>query len=117
MLEKHVESRVCNYAKEKYDFIAYKFTSPARRSVPDRLFCGPRGLHFFIEFKAPGKLPTPKQAREINRLIALGHLVYVIDNPATGKQLVDCLIHAPYLAPAPTAAPLSNFSYQAPVSA
>jgi hypothetical protein len=113
MLESKVEGSVCDYAKKAYGFISYKFTSPARRSVPDRLFIGPGGLHFFIEFKAPGKLPTPKQVREITRLINLGHLVYVIDNIGTGKQLVDTLVSAPYLAPAPSATPLPDNSYQA----
>ena len=117
MLESKVENEVCDYAKKTYGFIPYKFTSPARRSVPDRLFIGPGGLHFFIEFKAPGKLPTPKQTREINRLISLGHLVYVIDNISIGKQLVDCLVFGAYLAPAPSAAPLSGISYQTPTLA
>ena len=113
MLESKVEGSVCDYAKKAYGFIPYKFTSPARRSVPDRLLIGPGGLHFFIEFKAPGKLPTPKQVREIKRLISLGHLVYVIDNISTGKWLVDTFINAPYLAPAPSATPLPDNGYPA----
>ena len=37
MLEKQIESKVCDYAKSK-GVLAYKFTSPARAAVPDRLF-------------------------------------------------------------------------------
>ena len=87
MLESEIEKAVCNYAKSK-GLIPYKFTSPNRRSVPDRLFCGPNGVHFFIEFKAPGKQPTNKQAREIMRLCNLGHHVYICDDIEEGKRIV-----------------------------
>ncbi len=87
MLEKDIEKAVCDYAKSK-GVIAYKFTSPNRKSVPDRLFCGYHGHHWFIEFKAPGKKPTPKQWREIERLRKLGHIVYVVDNIEWGKRCV-----------------------------
>jgi len=88
MLESEIESKVCAYAKTK-GLIPYKFTSPNRRSVPDRLFCGPNGIHFFIEFKRPGAKPTVKQWREINRLIALGHHVHVCDDIEEGKRIVQ----------------------------
>lgn len=117
MLESKIEKAVCDYAKKTYNFKPYKFTSPARRSVPDRLFCGPGNIHFFIEFKATGKDATDAQQREITKLLERDHIVYVIDDIIIGKQLVDCLVQAPYLAPAPSATRLSNFSYQAPVSA
>ena len=87
MLEKDIETAVCRYARSK-GWIAYKFTSPNRRSVPDRLFCGPNGTHFFIEFKAPGKKPTVKQWREIERLQHLGHTVYICDDIEEGKRIV-----------------------------
>ena len=87
MLEAEIEKKVCEYARSK-GLIAYKFTSPNRRSVPDRLFCGPQGLHFFIEFKATGKKPTEKQWREIKRLRGLNHTVYVCDNIEEGKRIV-----------------------------
>lgn len=63
--------------------IAYKFTSPQRRSVPDRIVLLPeylsRGEVFFIELKAPGKKPTEAQAREHTRIQDLGYSVLVID--------------------------------------
>ena len=64
MKEKDIESVVCNYAKTK-GCLVYKFASPAHRSVPDRMFIAPHGKVFFIEFKAPGKLPTVGQRREL----------------------------------------------------
>ncbi len=88
MLESEIEKAVCDYAKSK-GLISYKFTSPNRRSVPDRLFCGPDGIHFFIEFKAPGKKPTVKQQREIDRLQRLGHHVFVCDDIERGNRIVQ----------------------------
>ena len=87
-LEKDIEKKVCDYAKS-VGMLCYKFTSPARRSVPDRLFITPEGKVFFIEFKRAGLLPTPAQAVEIEK-IRLQHVrVYVVDNVMTGKQCID----------------------------
>ena len=36
MLEKDIEARVCEYARAK-GVLAYKFTSPARAAVPERV--------------------------------------------------------------------------------
>jgi hypothetical protein len=88
LLEKDIEKKVCDYAREK-GFLAYKFTSPMRAAVPDRLFIVPGGTVFFIEFKRPGAAPTPAQVREHARLIVMGVKVYVIDNVSDGKELVD----------------------------
>ena len=59
---------------------AYKFTSPGRRSVPDRLVLLPGGRAVFVECKAPGETPRPDQVREHNRLRALGFSVVVLDS-------------------------------------
>ena len=59
---------------------AEKFTSPARRSVPDRLVTLPGGRVIFVELKAPGKEPTDKQAKDHERRMDLGCDVRVIDN-------------------------------------
>ena len=88
MLEKEVEKKVCDYAKTK-GFLTYKFVSPARASVPDRLFIAPDGQMFFVEFKRPGARPTPQQEREHQRLRAQGCWVYVIDDVIVGEALVD----------------------------
>jgi len=88
ILEKYIEQKVCEYAKER-GMAAYKFTSPARMAVPDRLFIVPGGTVFFVEMKRPGAVPTPAQVREHIRLTSLGVKVYVIDNITDGKALVD----------------------------
>lgn len=65
-------------AVKKYGGIAYKFNSPARRSVPDRIIVLPNGVLHFIEMKTIGGKVSPGQRREIARLRRLGHTVYVI---------------------------------------
>ena len=87
MLEKHIEKKVCDYAKS-CNFLVYKFTSPQRRSVPDRMFISPRGAVFFIEFKKPGGKLTEGQAREIGRLKSKDVPVFVVDDPDEGKRIV-----------------------------
>lgn len=86
MLEKHIEAHLVVRVKA-LGGIAYKFTSPQRRSVPDRLVCMPGGDMCFVELKAPGKKPTPLQEREHEKLRALGFVVHVIDS----KEGVDAL--------------------------
>lgn len=88
MLEKQIEEKVGTYAKEQ-GFLVYKFTSPQRAAVPDRLYITPRGKVFFVEFKREGMKPTPAQQREHERLREQGVMVYVIDNVVMGKFMVD----------------------------
>ena len=91
MLEKQIEARVCEYARAK-GMLAYKFTSPARAAVPDRLFIAPDGRMFFCEFKAEGKKPTPAQEREHLRLREQKVTVFVIDNVILGKTMIDVMV-------------------------
>jgi len=90
-LEKVIEEKVNAYAKDK-DVAVYKFTSPARAAVPDRLYILPWGDVAFIEFKRKGKVPTPAQEREHTRLRERGVKVFVIDNVEDGKAMVDKLM-------------------------
>ena len=91
MLEKHIEAKVCDYAKQR-GLLVYKFTSPARAAVPDRLFVLPGGRVFFIEFKREGQKPTPPQTREHARLWAHGVTVFVIDNVLDGLRAIDRML-------------------------
>ena len=91
MLEKHIEAKVCDYAKQR-GLLVYKFTSPARAAVPDRLFVLPGGRVFFIEFKREGQKPTPAQTREHARLQAHGVTVFVIDNVLDGLRAIDRML-------------------------
>lgn len=88
-LEKDIEAKVCDYAK-KLNCIVYKFTSPNRRSVPDRLFIMPGGRGvFFIEFKRLGHKPTVAQEVEIAKIRAQGIYVGVVDNVDAGKKVIE----------------------------
>ena len=88
MLEKHIEAKVCDYAKQR-GLLVYKFTSPARAAVPDRLFILPGGRMFFCEFKREGQKPTPPQEREHKRLRQHKVSVWVIDNVDAGLRMID----------------------------
>jgi len=90
MLEKQIEDAVCRYAREK-GMLAYKFTSPARSAVPDRLFIAPGGRMWFTEFKREGQKPTLAQHREHLRLQTQGVSVFVIDNVPDGKAMIDVM--------------------------
>jgi hypothetical protein len=91
MLEKQIEAKVCDYAKSK-GVLAYKFTSPARAAVPDRLFIAPNGRVWFCEFKREGQKPTEAQAREHSKLRAQKVNVFVIDNVSEGKTMIDVMV-------------------------
>ena len=68
---------------------AYKFTSPGRANVPDRLCLfqvAPQDALTvakyvkFVECKAPGKRPRAGQVREFERLRKMGFTVVEIDS-------------------------------------
>ena len=95
-LEKVIERKVCKVASER-GILTYKFTSPARALVPDRLFLAPIPDFLqpiiaeyvrFVEFKRAGKKPTAIQAREHDRLRALGFTVDVVDSVTDGNEVV-----------------------------
>lgn len=79
VLERDVEKALVKRVKE-LGGMAEKFTSPAKRSVPDRLVLLPGGEIYFVELKAPGKKPTEKQLLDHERRRALGFTVLVIDS-------------------------------------
>lgn len=88
MRESQIERSVCLYAKS-VGMLCYKFTSPGRAGVPDRIFLTPHGGVFFVEFKRPGGKLRPLQENEHRVIRKHGHDVYVIDSLLDGKQLVD----------------------------
>ena len=91
MLEKQIEAAVCEYAKAK-GLLAYKFTSPSRMAVPDRLFIMPGGTMFFCEFKREGAKPTVAQKREHLTLRQHKVDVFVIDTIDEGKRMIDLML-------------------------
>lgn len=91
MRESAIEKKVCDRAR-KLGYYVRKFVSPQQRGVPDRLFISPGGKVFFIEFKAPGKKPTPLQEYERSLIQANNICVYVVDNAPAGMWLVDTVM-------------------------
>jgi hypothetical protein len=79
MLEKFIEAALVKRVKE-LGGTCEKFTSPGRRSVPDRIVTLPGGRIVFVEVKAPGKEPTELQGRDHERRREMGCEVVVINN-------------------------------------
>ena len=78
MLERDIEAYLVKRCKE-IGALCDKFTSPQRRSVPDRLITfGGRVL--FVELKATGKKPTEAQVRDHERRRAAGAEVVWLDS-------------------------------------
>lgn len=69
---------------ERNGFQYFKFTSPSKAGVPDRLIIG-RGATIFVELKAPNETPRPLQREQFKRMRRGGAQVYVLDT----KPLVD----------------------------
>lgn len=78
-LEKDVEAALVRRVKA-LGGLCEKFTSPGRRSVPDRLITMPDGQIIFVEVKRPGGKPTDAQTKDHERRRALGCDVRVVDN-------------------------------------
>lgn len=79
MRESKIEKALCDRVKE-LGGLCEKFTSPGRRSVPDRLVTLPGNKIIFVELKATGKKPSALQQKDHNRRRALCCDVRVIDN-------------------------------------
>jgi len=79
MFEKDVERLLVKHIQQ-LGGMAYKFTSPGRRAVPDRVCLLPDGRIFFVELKAPGKKPTKLQLLEHKKIRAMGFEVLIIDH-------------------------------------
>ena len=90
ILERDIERYLVRRVKD-LGGVAYKFTSPSRRGVPDRLCVFPDGISVFIECKAPSKKPTVLQTHEIERLRNLGQQVFVVDSKESIDEIVDSI--------------------------
>lgn len=89
MLERDIEAYLIKRCKE-IGALCCKFTSPQRRSVPDRLITfGGRVL--FVELKATGGRPTPAQVRDHDRRRAAGAEVVWLDSVGGVENVIDYL--------------------------
>lgn len=62
-----------------------------RRNEPDRICVLPHGLIAFVELKRPGKTLRPGQQRAFDRLINLGHRVFMANSKESVDQLIPIL--------------------------
>ncbi len=83
-IEAHLRERVKNDLRGK----AYKWVSPGNDGVPDRIVCLPNGKVAFVELKAPGKRPRPRQTVRHEELRRLGFRVEVLDS----REAIDKFI-------------------------
>ena len=86
MRESTIEKAVSKFAVSA-GWITYKFTSPQHRGVPDRIFIRD-SVVMFVEFKAPGELPTALQAHTHEIMKQHGAVVHVVDSVEQGKALL-----------------------------
>ena len=75
-------------------FLCYKFSSPAKRAVPDCIVISPNGHITFIEFKSPlnGSKVTKLQQIEIDKMSKQNARVFVVHNGIEGERLYDFLV-------------------------
>jgi hypothetical protein len=92
MNESTIERTVCAYAKAK-GCLTLKLAGQNQRGQPDRLFLY-KGLVLFIEFKAPGKLPTALQSKWLDLMAENGYYATWCDEINAGKKIIDVFIHA-----------------------
>lgn len=90
-IEKYLVEQIAELRGE-----AYKFTSPGRRAVLDRLCVLPYGVIAFVEVKAPGKRPSDAQVREMQRLSRKGHIATYVDSVAGVNELIEQLTEVLY---------------------
>ena len=86
-LEKDIEDECCAIAEDE-QWLTPKLEYVGR-SWPDRLFLGPMGEHFIVEFKRPGEKVRPQQQARIDMLRTRGHTVHVIDSVTSFRDVLQ----------------------------
>jgi hypothetical protein len=90
-LERDLENRCVKLARSR-GWLSRKMNGLGNASWPDRLFVPPPNIPIktvlWVEFKLPGKDPTPLQEHMHKDLRARGQWVDVIDNENDFKELI-----------------------------
>ena len=86
MLEKEIESKLVSEVRKRGG-LCWKFTSPGRSGVPDRVVLY-KGVCWFVELKAPGQRPRPLQQQMFMQLGKQGFPVMVISSEAGVMRFV-----------------------------
>lgn len=88
MLEKRIETKVCELALQEYNIPSIKLTPQGQTGYPDRMFFIEGGRPLFIEFKAPNK-PARKKQLYIHKVLQdRGYYVYVKDNVKEAIEII-----------------------------
>jgi hypothetical protein len=70
MRESEIEKHFC-WVVERAGGKSYKFTSPSRKGVVDRIACLPDGTTWFVELKAPKGRLSPLQKMFAEEMVLL----------------------------------------------
>lgn len=92
-LESAVETDVVRFAAREHGVVSCKMNVAGHRGWPDRLFLAtPRQRRdrrdLWIEFKRPGGVLSVAQVRKLRYLRATGHLAFVVDEAAVGREII-----------------------------
>lgn len=90
MRESAIEAKAVS-AAGKLGVWTSKFCSTSRRGVPDRTFIF-NGRVVFVEFKAPGEVPTPLQRAIVRQMLDAGASVFVLDSVGQVKTFFWMLL-------------------------
>ena len=90
MREKDMERKLVKAVKAAGG-VCPKFVSPGFDGMPDRLILLPMGCLAFVEVKRHGEKPTPLQQARHGMLRRLGFKVYVLDDGAQIKEIMEGL--------------------------
>ena len=88
MRESAIERAICQHAKD-VGILQFKFTSPNRAGVADRIFLFPDRKVIFMEMKTPKGRLSRLQENEIRIMHKYGHSVYVVDSVEQGKEILE----------------------------
>ena len=91
MLEKAIERKMVAEF-ERRGAMAWKFTSPGRQGVPDRIVLLPGGRVVFVETKTQIGRLSAAQRITIKRMRDLGHDVRVVYGADQAAKLVEELM-------------------------
>ena len=79
ILEREIEEKF-KVSMEGLGCLVFKFVSPGRAGVPDRLVAVPGGKCIFVELKRPGGKLRPLQRYWKKAIESIGGTYYVVDS-------------------------------------
>jgi hypothetical protein len=89
--EAEIQTTIVKYAQSR-GCIALKVNIGSQRGWPDYLFINPKGVHFWIEFKSPGKKPSKLQTHRMKELSLRDVDVWYCDDIDQGLEIVNYMV-------------------------